>query len=70
MAFECAHTYSPHPTIPHDVSALRCTRNLRLADSTNTFPDAHIGVMIGGCHYWKFIKDNLPLRISPSLVLL
>ena len=69
-AFESAHTYSAHPTIPHDVSTLHCTRNLRLADPNDTSPDPLIQVLIGGDHYWKLIKDNPPLRISPSLVLL
>jgi len=70
MAFEIAHTYSPHPTIPHDVSTLHGTQNLRLADPNNTFPHPPIEVLIGGDHYWKLIKHNPPLRISPSLLLL
>ena len=70
MAFESAHTYSPHLDVPHDVSALNCTRNLRLADPNDTYPDSPIEVLIGGDHYWKLIKDNPPQRISPSLVLL
>jgi hypothetical protein len=57
-AFESAHTYSPHPTIPHDVSALHCTRNLRLADPNDAFPDPPTEVLIGGDHYLKLIKDN------------
>jgi len=69
-AFESAHTYSPNPTFPHGVSAPYCTRNLRLADPNDAFPDPPIEVLIGGDHYWKLIKDNPPLRISPSLVLL
>ena len=69
-AFERAHTHSPHPTVPHDASALHCTRNLRLADPKDAFPDPPIEVVIGGDHSWKLIKDKPPLRISPSLVLL
>ena len=56
--FESAHIYSPHPTIPHDVSALHCTRNLRLADPNYAFPDPPIEALIGGDHYWKLIRDN------------
>jgi hypothetical protein len=67
-AFENAHTYSPHPTIPNDVSALHCTRNLRLVDPNDDFPDPPIEVSVGGEHYWRLIKDNHPLCISPSLV--
>jgi hypothetical protein len=70
MAFQSSLTYSPHPTIPHDVSVLHCTRNLRLADPNDAFPDHPIEVLIGGDHYWKLIKDKPPLRISPSVVLL
>jgi len=52
-----AHTYSAHPTIPHDVSTLYCTRDLRLADLNDTFPDLPIQVLVDGDHYWKLIKD-------------
>jgi len=68
MVFESAHIYSTHPTIPHDVSALHCTRNIRLADPNYIFPNPTIEVLLGGVHYWKLIQDDIPLRISPSLV--
>ena len=57
-AFESAHTYSPDPTIPHDLGALHCTRNLRLAEPYDDFPDPPIEVLIGCDHYWKLFKDN------------
>ena len=59
-ALESAHTYSPHPVIPHDVRSLHRTRNLRLADPKDTSPDPPIEVLIGGDHYWKLTKDNPP----------
>jgi hypothetical protein len=69
-AFESAHTYSAQTTIPHDLSALHCTRDIGLADPKDTSPDLPIQVLIGGDHYWKLIRDTPPIRISPSLVLL
>ena len=69
-AFDSAHTYSTHPPIPHDVSPLHCTRDLRLADPNDSSPDLPIQVLIGGDLYWKLIKGTSPIRISPSLVLL
>ena len=57
-AFDSAHTYSAHQAIPHDISTLHSTRDLRLADPNDTYPDLPIQVLIGCDHYWKLIKDT------------
>lgn len=68
-AFESHNTFSTHPTIPQDVSLLANFRKLPLADPKDN-SNLPIELLIGGDHYWKLIKDTLPIRISPSLVLL
>jgi hypothetical protein len=40
-----------------------------MADPNDTSPDLPIDVLIGD-YYWKMVKDNPPIRISSSLVLL
>ena len=57
-AFDSAHIYSTNPPIPHDISALHCTRDLRLADPNDSSPGLPIQVLRGGDHYWKLIKDT------------
>jgi hypothetical protein len=54
-AFESAHILA---TPDHSPRCKHCTRNKRLADSKDTFPDRPIKGSIGGDNYWKLIKDS------------
>jgi len=69
-ALESQNTYSTHPTIPHDVASLICTRKLPLAEPKDPSPDLPIEILIGGDHYWKLVTGTQPIPMSPSLVLI
>ena len=69
-AFETPHSFSSHPTVPHDISIFGQTRKLQMADPTDDFANLPIEVLIGGDQYWTIVKDSAPLRLSPSVVLI
>jgi len=67
-AYESADTLSAQPAVLQDVKTLAYTRKLQLADPKE---EEYIPVdfLIGGDHYWKVVKDNPPIRVSTSAVL-
>jgi hypothetical protein len=69
-AFESAHALCPHPTVRHDVTNIKQTRKLQLADPREGDRDPPIEILIGGDHYWRIVKDVSTIRLSSSLVLL
>lgn len=69
-AFESTHSFSHHPTVPHDITMIGQTRKLHLADPTDTETELPIEVLIGGDQYWKIATDAAPIRLSSSLVLI
>jgi hypothetical protein len=69
LALECDHSFSPHPTVPHDIQMLGNIRKLQLADSKDNCDHLPIEILIGGDQYWKVVKNTGPVRLSPSIVL-
>lgn len=69
-AFESENKYSSHPAVPHAIQHLPQIRKLRLADPKDDAGDLPIEVLIGGDQYWKIVKDEPPIRLSHSVVLL
>ena len=69
-AFESTHAFSHHPVVPRDIKTLAYSRKLQLADPPGDPEKLPIEILIGGDHYWEIIKDNSPIRLSPSVVLL
>jgi hypothetical protein len=59
-AFESAHAFSPHPTVPYDISLMGRTSKMQLADPKDDHNDLPIEILIGGDHYWKIIKNATP----------
>ena len=66
-AFNGAYEFLPQPTVPQD--NMTHTPKLQFADPREQ-EDLPIEILVGGEHYWKIVKENPPLRISPSVVLL
>jgi hypothetical protein len=70
LTLESDHSFSPHPTVPHDIQMLGNIRKLQLADPKDNCDDLPIELPIGGDQYWKVVKNTGPVRLSPSIVLL
>jgi len=68
-AFESTHNFLPQPTVTRDMGVTTHIPKLQFADPKEQ-EDPPIEVLIGSEHYWKFVRDSPPLRISPSIVLL
>jgi hypothetical protein len=70
-AYERTHALSAQPPVPQDVTTLAHARKHQLADPKNHFQeDVPLQILIGGDHYWKIVKDDPPIRISSSAVLI
>ena len=69
-AYESAHAIPVQPAVTQEVKTLAYARRLQLADpKTHSQEDIPVEILIGGDHYWKGVKDNSPIRISMSAVL-
>jgi hypothetical protein len=55
--------------VPRDISKSTPNPKLKFADPGGQ-EDLPIEILIGSDHYWKFVRDSPPLRLTPSVVLL